>query len=149
MKYSSRVIPISYSSVTIKFLYSNSLPYRLLLSAQTTPFRYSFQLFLSATPSYSYQLLGTGSRYWPFLCEQLVTVSATLINQSFQLFRYCYQVTLSHTPISYSHQSFASNLLAYSYNVLQAELLCKWSLSVTVSHTPNVPFAKVLQNRCP
>ena len=59
----------------------------MLLAAQTTPYSYSFQLFLSATltapVSYYYQLLVTVSCYYPLLYQLLLTVSATLINSHF------------------------------------------------------------------
>ena len=124
-------IPISFSSVTTHFLYFSGYSYQLLLSpyyivaAQATPYSYSFQLLLSVTPSYSYQL--------PFsaTCNRqsllLVTVSATLavptnlINQSFQqLFsdtsiREHYHVLLSATRIPYSYQVLLSVTLIYSY----------------------------------
>ena len=109
--------PISYSCrLLLSFYYT--------VAAQTTPYRYSFQLFLSDTPFYTYQLLlpAAGSRY----SLLPLTVSATSYcisysyKQSFQLlfsartlynifvFRCCYHVTLPHTPISNSHQPFLS-----------------------------------------
>ena len=121
-------IPISYSYVSTKFLYSNSLPYQLLLSAQTTSYRYSFQLFLSATPSYSYQLLLSAARNRKSLL--LVTVSATpysgtlIINQSFQLLfsgtaiRYHCHILLSATRINHSFQVLLSVICIYSTRIL-------------------------------
>ena len=65
-------IPVSCSSVTTQFLYSKLPSYQLLLSAITIYllhhncsgyiYRYSFQLFLSVTPSYFYQLLLSATR---------------------------------------------------------------------------------------
>ena len=66
----------------IKF-YLLYLLYQLLLSphytagTQNTPYRYSFQLFLSATLSDSYQLLVAGSCYYSLQYQLLPTVSAT------------------------------------------------------------------------
>ena len=62
----------------------------MLVAAQTTPYSFSFQLFLSATlsapVSYYYQLLVTVRRYYPLLCQLLLTVSATLINSHFSYY---------------------------------------------------------------
>ena len=68
--------PISYSYQVLLFPYNTA-------AAQTTPYKYSFQHFLPATPSYSCQLLLSSTINKQSLL--LLTVSAILINQSFQL----------------------------------------------------------------
>ena len=65
-------IPISYSSVTTKFLYSKSLPYQLLLSAITA------SLLHSSCSDYSLQVLLSAI----FISYSFLLLSATLISCS-------------------------------------------------------------------
>ena len=97
IKYSSQVFAVAALLKLLKFSTPNRYPitvcllHRLLLSpyytvaAQTTLWRYSFQRFVSVTPSFSYQLLFsalvTGIRYYSFFTTRYCI---TLINQSFQ-----------------------------------------------------------------
>ena len=98
-----------------------SSSYQVLLSpyytvaAQTTPYKCSFQLFLSVSPSYSCELLLSS-----FINRQsllLLTVSATLLTSHFS---YYFQVLLSRNIITYSYQLLASTIpiryfISYSY----------------------------------
>ena len=95
------------------------------VAAQTTPHRYFFQLFLSVTPSYSYQVLLSAACNRYLLLS--LTVSPTLYCIRNGNFSYYFQVWLSGNIITYSqllasailfrclYQLLVSNLLAYSY----------------------------------
>ena len=118
----------------------------LLLSPQTIPYSHSFQLFLSATFSSSYQLLLSAARnrkqllpvtvsatpycisyfYKPVIsatffrnCHQVplyILLPATCINHSFQVLLYLFY---SHTPIRYFIQnSFVTNHYQLQYYIL-------------------------------
>ena len=152
--------------------YPISYSYQLLLSpyytaaAQTAPCRYSFQLFLLAAPSYSYQLLLSATLKQIVVTTSLLTVSATpcCIHYSYKLAisatisRYCYQITLSHTPTSYLHQlffsdTFISNLyLPYTHTPIRHMYQNPFVTNhyqLLVSLTPQKRrFAKFLQNSC-
>ena len=142
-------IPISYSSVTTKFstsiCYPTSYSYQLTLHPTGTPFSYFYQLLLPTPISYCYPLLVTGSRYYPLMHQLLLTVSATFINQSFQLFRYCYQVTLSYTPISFSHQPFLSGtFISHFYLIYQHTPIRYSNQNFSVTNHYQLQYHKLL-----
>ena len=80
--------------------------------AQVTLYRYSFQLFLSLIPSYFYQLLLSATHIWQSLLLRTVRATPYCITYSYYpvisaaVFRSCFQLTTSHTPVSHSHQLF-------------------------------------------
>ena len=106
IKYSSQVF---LTATPLQFLYPY-LPHisyfcQVLLSLyytvaiQATPYSYFYQLLLTTLVSYSYHLLVTGSRCYSLLYKLLLTESATLINQSFQLFFFIfYHIVFSAIP---------------------------------------------------
>ena len=116
--------PISYSYQVLLFPYNTA-------AAQTTPYKYSFQHFLPATPStpvsYFYHLLLTSSRYYSLLYQLFLLTShfsyyfQVLLSDN--IITYSYQLLASTIPIRCFYQLLASTLLAYSYKVL-SELLC-------------------------
>ena len=81
------------------------------VAAQTTPYRYCFQLFSSSTPSYSCQLLLSATRQLLISYLHQLFLSGTFISSSYLLYL--------HTPIRYSYQkSFVTNHCQHSYHIL-------------------------------
>ena len=68
----------------VSFSYQQLLSPYYAVAVKATPQRYSFQTFLPVTPSYSYQQLVRDSCDYSLLYQLLLTVSVSLINQSFQ-----------------------------------------------------------------
>ena len=135
-------IRITSSYLTTNFLYSYVLPYQVPFSVPTFsllhrscsdyPLQYSFQLFISASPSYSYQLLlsATCNRQTLLLCSRSATVSAFLtMNQSFRLqfsgiaVKQHYHILRSSTCISYYYQVLLPVTRIYSSRILYKVLL--------------------------
>ena len=145
-KYLSRVFlsatPLEVLIFSTPNRYPFSYSYELLLSfnytiaAQTTPYWYSFQLFLSATPSYSHQLLLSAARYYHLLHQLLLTVLATLVNQSFQGLVSGTALSLSHTLISHSHQPFLSGtFISHLYQLYShIPIRCSYQNSFLTNH---------------
>ena len=120
-KYSSQVFltatPLSLLNFPTPNRYPISYYYQVLMSpydtvaAQTTPYRYSFQLFSSSTPSYSCQLLLSATRQLLISYLHQLFLSGTFISSSYLLYL--------HTPIRYSYQKcFVTNHCQHSYHIL-------------------------------
>ena len=115
--------PISYSYQQLMSPYYKA-------AAQATPYWYSFHLFLSPTPSYSYQLLLSATHNWQS--------SLLLYQLLLQTSHFSYRVTLSHTPISYSHQPFLPGaFISYSYLLyLHTSIRYSYQNSFSSNHYP-------------
>ena len=107
------IVPFTIYCIKNSLLYmpTFSYSYHLRLFLTATPFNHFYQLLFPPPISYFYQLLVTGSSYYPLLYQLLLTVSATFINQSFQLlfsgtairyhYTYSYQLLASTIPFRY------------------------------------------------
>lgn len=72
------------------------------MAAQSNPYNYSFQPFVSATSSYSYQLLVIRTHYYSLLYQLLRTVSAIRYFFQNSFVTNLYQELVLHTLLRFS-----------------------------------------------
>ena len=143
MKYLSRVFLSATPLELLIFCTPNRYPtsysyFNYTVAAQTTLYWYIFQLFLSATPSYSYQLLLLPAcNRWSLLPLTVLAapycisysykavISAATLSDWIIIITYSYQLLASTISFRCFYQSFVSALLEYSYKVLLSELIFK------------------------
>ena len=107
-------IPITYSSVTTKFLLLIASLSAITAFTAITPVRY----YCLLTTQYLLIILLAGTPF-SYFCQLLLLLIITSYKPAISatIFKYYYQVTLAHTLISFLHQLFSSaTFISYSYS---------------------------------